>query len=158
MLESIDGCPAHLFYKHRPEKVSEATLFLSLVFEPASAVTVTADAIGWLVHLPALLFHIYGEGLRLLTHGIRDLFDSYGYWVIFLGMLFENTLFLGLVVPGVLLLLLAGISAGNGELSPYLAFLLALTATILGDTTSYLMGRFGWSRVVLGSKCHEFTE
>jgi membrane protein DedA with SNARE-associated domain len=38
---------------------------------------------------------------------IEGLFESYGYWVVFLGTFLENTLFLGLLVPGVLVMLLA---------------------------------------------------
>ena len=116
------------------------------------------DAIGWVVSLPVYVFHAYGDLLRWATHAVRDLFDSYGYWVVFLGTLSENTLFVGALIPGVLVLLLAGISAGNGDMSPYLAFLLALIGTVAGDTISYLMGRYGWSRVTAGGALHEFTE
>jgi membrane-associated protein len=129
---------------------------LSPVLDPAAAGLV--DAAGWLLHLPVYAFQAYGSLLRAATHAVRDLFDSYGYWVVFLGTLFENTLFLGTIIPGVLILLLAGISAGNGDMSPFIAAGLAFAGCVIGDTVSYLMGRYGWSRVTAGGTVHQFME
>ena len=81
---------------------------------------------------------------------IETLFQRWGYWVVFLGTLLENTLFLGLFVPGVVVLLLAGISAyGSGAaIDLRLVILSAFLGTSLGDTISYLAGRFGWRRAL----------
>jgi membrane protein DedA with SNARE-associated domain len=78
----------------------------------------------------------------------RDLFEQYGYFVVFLGTCLENMLFLGLFIPGIFVLLLAGISAENGLISFPLAFVIGVIGTSLGDTVSYFGGRFGWKRAL----------
>ena len=78
----------------------------------------------------------------------EDLFDEYGYYLVFFGVLLENTMFLGLLVPGQVILILAGLSAENGSISLWLVMPLAVVATIVGDTISYLFGRLGWARVL----------
>jgi len=116
------------------------------------------DILRWLAGLPASLFHAYSSALGWATDSVRDLFDSYGYWVVFFGTFFENTLFLGALIPGVLVILLAGISSYDGGMSPFLAFVIAAVGTSLGDTISYAMGRYGWSRVARGGAVHQFAE
>jgi membrane protein DedA with SNARE-associated domain len=92
------------------------------------------------------------EGYRWLVRQsvtlARDLFQQYGYLVVFLGTCLENTLFLGLFIPGILVLLLAGISANDGLISFPLAFVIGVAGTSLGDTVSYAAGRFGWKRAL----------
>jgi len=78
----------------------------------------------------------------------RDLFEQYGYLVVFLGTCLENMLFLGLFIPGIFVLLLAGISAENGLINLPLAFVIGVAGTSLGDTVSYFGGRFGWKRAL----------
>jgi membrane protein DedA with SNARE-associated domain len=78
----------------------------------------------------------------------RDLFKDYGYLVIFLGTSLENMLFLGLFIPGIFILLLAGISAENGLISFPVALVIGVIGTSLGDTVSYAAGRFGWKRAL----------
>src|SRR5437660_11838651 len=74
------------------------------------------DVLKWLIGLPVTIFHLYGSLIRWAADSVHSLFDSYGYWVVFFGTLCENVLFLGLIVPGVLVILLAGISAHEGSL------------------------------------------
>lgn len=92
------------------------------------------------------------DGYRwLVRHSViwaRDLFEQYGYLVVFLGTCLENMLFLGLFIPGIFVLLLAGISAENGLISFPLAFVVGVAGTSLGDTVSYFGGRFGWKRAL----------
>lgn len=85
---------------------------------------------------------------EFLIELIRTLFERWGYLVVFLGTFLENTMFLGLFVPGVFILLLAGLSAHDGLIDLRLALLVALVGTSLGDTVSYLAGRFGWRRAL----------
>jgi membrane protein DedA with SNARE-associated domain len=75
---------------------------------------------------------------------IEGLFESYGYWVVFLGAFLENTIFLGLLVPGNLVMLLAGLSAQGGLLSLPVVLGLGIAGTAAGDTVSYVIGRLGW--------------
>jgi len=80
-----------------------------------------------------------------------SLFARQGYLVTFLGVLLENTLFFGFLVPGVLVLVVAGMAAENGDVSLTLVGGAALAGALLGDTVSYISGRYLWSRALGGS-------
>jgi len=79
---------------------------------------------------------------------LEHLFADYGYYVVFLGVFLENAMFLGLLVPGSIILILAGLSAENGAISLPLVVAAAVAATVLGDTMSYFIGRMGWTRLL----------
>ncbi|MDP9236090.1 MAG: DedA family protein [Chloroflexota bacterium] len=79
---------------------------------------------------------------------LESLFKDYGYWVVFFGVLLENSMFLGLLVPGAIILILAGLAAQNGAINIWYVLALGITATIIGDTLSYGVGRLGWARVL----------
>jgi membrane-associated protein len=79
---------------------------------------------------------------------LERLFSQYGYWLVFFGTLAENSLFLGLLVPGSVILILAGLSAQNGLIDLWLVLGLATLGTIIGDTASYGIGRLGWTRLL----------
>jgi membrane protein DedA with SNARE-associated domain len=83
------------------------------------------------------------HALRIATH----LFKSYGYLTVFLTPLLENTIFLGAIIPGTVILLLAGVSAHDGLISIWPAIPLAVAGAWIGDTISYGIGRFGWQRL-----------
>lgn len=76
----------------------------------------------------------------------EELFKNYGYYVVFFGVLAENSMFLGLLVPGAIILILGGLAAQNGAISLPLVLLLGIVATIIGDTISYFIGRMGWAK------------
>ena len=104
------------------------------------------DIIEWLVTLPVEIFRGYGSLLRWAADAVQSLFEDYGYWVVFFGTLCENTLLVGLIVPGALVVLLAGLAAHDGTISWPEAIVLGIAGTIIGDTISYFLGRYGWSR------------
>lgn len=79
---------------------------------------------------------------------LENLFADYGYYVVFLGVFLENAMFLGFLVPGSVILILAGLSAENGSINIWYVFALAVSATILGDTLSYMIGRMGWAKAI----------
>ena len=79
---------------------------------------------------------------------VEHLFRDYGYYVVFFGVLLENSMFLGLLVPGAIILILAGLAAENGTINIAYVFALAITATIIGDSISYLIGRLGWTKFI----------
>ncbi len=108
--------------------------------------TSALDVLEWLVKLPVEIFHGYGSLLRWAADSVQTLFEQYGYWVVFLGTLTENTLLLGLIVPGALVVILAGLAAHDGTISVPLSIVFGILGTIIGDTLSYFMGRYGWSR------------
>jgi len=77
----------------------------------------------------------------------KELFESYGYLTVLFAPMLENTLFLGALIPGTIIMLLAGLSAHDGLISFWPAVLLGIIGAIIGDTISYGMGRFGWKRL-----------
>jgi undecaprenyl-diphosphatase len=79
---------------------------------------------------------------------LESLFKDYGYWVVFFGVLLENSMFLGLLVPGAIILILAGLAAQNGAINIWYVLALGITATMIGDTLSYGIGRMGWARML----------
>lgn len=79
---------------------------------------------------------------------LERLFKDYGYYVVFIGVLLENSMLLGLLVPGAIILILAGLAAENGSINIWYVFGLAITATIIGDTVSYMVGRLGWTKML----------
>jgi undecaprenyl-diphosphatase len=102
------------------------------------------DLLEWLSGLLAPL-----DRLNLfLLETIETLFERWGYLVIFLGTCLENMLFLGLIVPGVVVLLLAGWLASDGLIDVRVAVVVAVIGTSLGDTVSYAAGRFGWRKAM----------
>jgi membrane protein DedA with SNARE-associated domain len=80
---------------------------------------------------------------------ILGLVVEYGYLVVFAVVLLEN---LGLPLPGILVLGVAGALAGAGKLSMVLVVLLAVAGALLGDLVWYGLGR-GRGRPVLGFLC-----
>lgn len=82
--------------------------------------------------------------LRKLEHLFRD----YGYYVVFLGVFLENSMFLGLLVPGSIILVLGGLAGENGAINIWFVMALAIAATISGDTISYFIGRLGWTKAL----------
>ncbi len=89
---------------------------------------------------------------------VADLFEDYGYWVAFFGPLLENTLFIGAIIPGTLVMLFAGVAAENGLVSYWLVVLLGIAGAIIGDTISYSMGRFAWQRFGPESRVGRWAE
>jgi membrane-associated protein len=119
----------------------------TLVALPAlSIIDSVVNILEWVVTLPVAIFHGYGSLLRWAADTIQSLFEDYGYWVVFFGTLFENTLLLGLLVPGAVVVLLAGLAAHDGTISGPEAIGLGIAGTVMGDTISYFLGRYGWSR------------
>jgi membrane protein DedA with SNARE-associated domain len=133
---------------------SYATLLL-LVLSVADG---ALDVLRWVVGLPEMIFAGYSSVLRWAADSVHSLFESYGYWVIFLGTMAENTLLLGLVVPGLLVVVLAGLASHEGAISFPIATALGIAGTVIGDTISYFMGRFGWTRLGQTGSVREFAD
>ena len=97
--------------------------------------------------------HFVDLFLHLDVH-LSELIAAYGTWTygILFGIIFCET---GLVVtpflPGDSLLFAAGTFAGIGSLNPGFLFLLLFSASVLGDTTNYWVGRFIGTRAFSGN-------
>ncbi len=74
-------------------------------------------------------------------------YEQYGYLVVFLGTLGENTALLGVVLPGNTLALLGAFYARQGTLSLGWVIVLAWLGTVLGYHVDYLIGRFMLGRI-----------
>ncbi len=85
---------------------------------------------------------------------IEFLKPVFGFWwsylILFGGTFAENSVFLGLIMPGETLVALAGFYcvAGVGNLSLPLVLLLATTGAIAGDNAGYWLGRKGGRRLL----------
>jgi len=104
------------------------------------------DVLEWPLEALQSIYQAYRDLIRWAADAVHTLFKDYGYLAVFVGTLSENTLFVGLLVPGSLVIILAGISAHDGTFSAPLALLIGVAGTIIGDTISYCLGRFGWAR------------
>jgi len=103
----------------------------------------------------------FGNFNWLTEHALslaQDLFESYGYLTIFLAPMVENTLFLGALIPGTIIMMLAGLSAHDGLIDLWPAIPLGIAGAIIGDTISYGMGRFGFQRLGPESRLVRWSE
>ena len=87
--------------------------------------------------------------LEHLIDLLRDLYDQYGYLIVFLGALGENTALLGLALPGGTLALLGAFYARQGTLNLAWVIFFAWMGTVLGYHADYLLGRFALGNVML---------
>jgi membrane protein DedA with SNARE-associated domain len=80
---------------------------------------------------------------------ILSIIAKYGYSSLFAALLLEA---IGLPIPGAIALLAAGAASAAGVLHPALAFGVAISAMLIGDTALYVTGRYsGWA--LLGFLC-----
>jgi membrane protein DedA with SNARE-associated domain len=79
--------------------------------------------------------------LQYLTHLVERT-GQWGYLVIFLGAMLESAAFLGLVIPGESLVLVAGFFAAQGLLDLDVLITVVAVGAALGDSIGYEMGRW----------------
>lgn len=89
-----------------------------------------------------------GDSLASVEPWLRQ----YGYWAFCLALILENVLFTSMVVPGLFVLLVAGFLAGAGQLDLRILLLGGILSAWIGDSISYCVGRFFWSRVLAGTR------
>lgn len=69
---------------------------------------------------------------------------AWGYYIVFVMAFLETSAFVGLVVPGESVIVIAGLFAGSGALNLTAVIGLASVGAILGDSVGYFIGyRFG---------------
>lgn len=88
----------------------------------------------------------------------RELFERWGYQTVFFAPMAENTLFIGALIPGTLVMLLAGLSAHDELINIWIAVPLAAAGAIIGDTISYWMGRLGVARLGSEARLVKFAD
>ncbi|HEY1387853.1 MAG TPA: DedA family protein [Ktedonobacterales bacterium] len=87
--------------------------------------------------------------LEHLIDLLGDLYDQYGYLIVFLGAFGENTALLGLALPGGTLALLGAFYARQGTLNLAWVIFFAWMGTVLGYHADYLLGRFALGKIML---------
>lgn len=79
--------------------------------------------------------------LDRLIHFIEPLYANFGYLIIVLGAFFERSIFVGLIVPGDVIIALGGVYASQGKLSVVAVAALGTLAALCGESTGYWLGR-----------------
>lgn len=79
---------------------------------------------------------------------IEPYFDQWGELIVFAVTFLENSAFVGAVVPGDVVLLLAGLYAERGVLFLPHVMGLAFSGAIMGDSVGYLIGRVAGRRII----------
>jgi membrane protein DedA with SNARE-associated domain len=78
------------------------------------------------------------DGFRML----QTYFAEYGMWFVFAALFLENVMFLGTLIPGAVVLVMAGwLAQQNGHEFPYWLVVIGFLGTVAGDTVSYAIGR-----------------
>jgi membrane protein DedA with SNARE-associated domain len=72
---------------------------------------------------------------------IQPYFSEYGCWFVLAALFLENVVLLGAIMPGVVVLVIAGGLAQQAGSSPYSLALAGFVGTVAGDACSYLIGK-----------------
>lgn len=80
---------------------------------------------------------------------IKDLYGRYGYYLIFIGALFEAMFLITLYVPGSAVILLGAAISKTGIIQFPLALLVAVCGLLIGYSINYILGKYGWYHVLL---------
>jgi len=77
----------------------------------------------------------------LLLRWLRPAYDTAGYLIVGLGVLMERSMFIGLFVPGDVILALGGVYAAQQRLSLPWVIVIGICAAISGESIGYWLGR-----------------
>jgi membrane protein DedA with SNARE-associated domain len=72
---------------------------------------------------------------------LQPLYASVGYLIVGLGVFFERSIFIGLIVPGDIILALGGVYASQGKLNVVAVAVIGTVAAICGESAGYWLGR-----------------
>lgn len=81
--------------------------------------------------------------LQHLVDVLRAAYGTWGYPLVLIGALLENTALLGLVLPGGSLVLLGAVYAHQGVLALPVVLVLGWLGMVLGTSLDYALGRWG---------------
>lgn len=79
---------------------------------------------------------------------VQPYFVKWGYLIVFAMGVLENSAFVGAVIPGDVVLLMAGFYVERSPLDLAPVIILAFVGALIGDTIGYCVGRFGGRRIV----------
>jgi len=72
---------------------------------------------------------------------VQPYFSAYGGWFVLAALFLENVLFLGVLIPGAVVLVVSGWLAQQGQSAPYPLVLAGFVGTVAGDIASYCIGK-----------------
>jgi membrane protein DedA with SNARE-associated domain len=90
--------------------------------------------------------------IQPILDAVRAAYLDWGYPLVLAGALLENTILLGLILPGGTVVLLGAVYAQQGEMSLTLVLVLAWIGMVLGTSIDYLLGRYGLRRALNGTR------
>ena len=79
---------------------------------------------------------------------IKDLYGTYGYYLVFFGALLEATFIISLYLPGATVVLLGAALSRTGAIQFPIALFLAILGFVIGYTINYVLGKYGWYRLL----------
>src|SRR5438105_3689843 len=86
--------------------------------------------------------------LEKIVHWVEPAFVVAGYFIIAGGVLLERSVFIGLIVPGDLILALGGVYASQHKMNLAVVIVIGTFAAISGESIGFLLGRHYGRRVV----------
>ncbi len=78
-----------------------------------------------------------------LVNFLMPYVDKYGYVLVFLGVMLENSAGLGLIIPGETILIIASFYAATGSLNIGYVMVIAFVGAVIGDNIGYFIGSRG---------------
>jgi membrane protein DedA with SNARE-associated domain len=72
---------------------------------------------------------------------LRPAFTTVGYAIVPTAMFLESAAFLGVLIPGDVILAVAGVYAAAGEMSVPIVIVLGIAGALAGETAGYVVGR-----------------
>ena len=72
---------------------------------------------------------------------LRPAFTTAGYAIVPVAMFLESAAFLGVLIPGDVILAVAGVYAARGEMSVPIVIALGIAGALAGEMTGFLVGR-----------------
>lgn len=81
--------------------------------------------------------------IATIENALLNVLTHYGLVIVFIGTALENSLFVGVFVPGVAILLAGGVLAAQGYYDLGYVIALAFIGGVIGDNVSYWLGRKG---------------
>jgi membrane-associated protein len=79
--------------------------------------------------------------IKQIVHWFGPTFEAAGYWIVFGAVVAERSIFLGLFVPGDVILALGGVYAARHRLTLGWVIALGTIAAILGESIGFWLGR-----------------
>jgi len=97
-----------------------------------------------------LIFFLHGKipDAATIIQFIRELYKTYGYFIVFFGAILEGIFLVGNYVPGSAVILLGAAISRSGELQFPLIILFGNIGLQIGYSINYMLGRYGWYHVL----------